>query len=51
MELCLCVREHVHVSAVPMKMNSGEEVVTGGCDPLCGLWELNLGSLQEQQAL
>jgi len=50
MDPCLRVRECAHVSAVPVKMTSGEEVATGGCDPLCGLWELNSGSLQEEQA-
>lgn len=51
MDSCLLVHECVHVSAVPVKMTLSEEVVTDGCELPCGLWTLNLGSLQKEQGL
>ena len=42
----------IHCSWRPEEgVGSPETGVTGGCEPLCGCWELNPGPLQEQQGL
>ena len=36
---------------VPAGQKRAPDLITDGCEPLCGGWELNSGSLEEQSVL
>jgi hypothetical protein len=55
--MCMKVCLYLYVSSTCVHMRPEESVeipwagVSGGCESLCGCWEPNLGSLQEQSML
>jgi hypothetical protein len=49
LDLFICM--WVHSSCLQTLQKRTSELATGGCEPPCGCWDLNSGSLEEQSVL
>jgi hypothetical protein len=45
----LCIQ--VHCSCLQTHQKRASDLITDGCEPPCGFWELNSGPLEEQSVL
>ena len=45
----MCV--HCHCHSLQMQQKTASDLITDGCEPPCGCWELNSGPLEEQSVL
>ena len=41
----------VHCSCLQTHQKRASDLITDGCEPPCGYWELNSGPLEEQSVL
>jgi hypothetical protein len=42
---------YVHCSCLHTHQKRASDLITGGCEPPCGCWDLNSGPLEEQSVL
>jgi hypothetical protein len=41
----------LHCSCLQTHQERASDLITGGCEPPCGCWDLNSGPLEEQSVL